>query len=71
MFKNINQNLVLCYNETNANITFELKESNKNNCTCYQNSYKFLYGKNRCIDSCSKDTIYKMEYENICYQNLS
>ncbi len=68
MFKNINQNLVLCYNETNANITFELKESNKNNCTCYQNSYKFLYGKNRCIDSCSKDTIYKMEYENICYQ---
>ena len=68
MFKKINENLVLCFDETKANIISVLYESNKNNCTCYQNSYKFFYEKSECIDSCSKDEIYKLEYENICYQ---
>ena len=69
MFYQINENLVLCFDETKANIISDLSESNKNNCTCYQNSYKFFYEKNECIDSCSKDAIYQLEYENICYQN--
>ena len=68
MFNKINQNLVLCFDETKVNLISELYESNKNNCSCYQNSYKFFYDKSECIDSCSKDVIYQFEYENICYQ---
>jgi surface protein len=68
MFYKINENLVLCFDETKANIISDLYISNKKNCTCYQNSYKFFYEKSECIDSCSKDEIYKLEYENICYQ---
>ena len=68
MFNKINPNLVLCYDETKANIISQLYESNKNNCSCYQNSYKFFYAKSECIESCSKDPIYQMENDNICYQ---
>ena len=68
MFNEINHNLVLCFDEIKVNIISELYESNKNNCSCYNNSYKFFYDKSECIDSCSKDAIYKLEYENICYQ---
>ena len=68
MFNKINPYLVLCYDETKANIKSQLYESNKNNCSCYQYLYKFFYAKSECIDTCSKDSIYQMEHEKICYQ---
>ena len=69
IFGHCNQNLILCYEETiNGNIKNELK-TYKNNCTCSDNSYKFFKNKNSCIVDCSKDDIFKFEYNNICYKS--
>ena len=37
---------------------------------CPQNYNKLIKEKNKCIDDCKKDDIYKYEYNNICYKDI-
>ena len=71
MFDNINNNLILCFNETTLSqgIKDQLTQF-INNCTddCFINRvHKIIDTKYQCIDDCSKDNIYGFEYDNICY----
>ena len=69
IFNNCNENLILCFQET---IDEKIKNEIKNytiNCSCFDNSYKFFYNKNECIDVCSKDGELKYEYNNICIRS--
>ena len=48
---------------------FYFNESNDYICTqnCIGNYGKLIPEKNKCIDKCEKDNIYKYEYNKICY----
>ena len=37
--------------------------------SCPDEQPKLIIAKKRCIDDCSKDNIYKFEYNNLCYEN--
>ena len=57
-----------CYEKCDYNYYFD--KSNKYHCeqTCPIEYNKIIKEKNKCIDDCKKDDIYKYEYNNICYQ---
>jgi len=73
MFLNIKNNIVYCINEEKeSNIISLLSNfSTNNNCTdssFLKSGQKFIFEKKIFIDNCTKDNIYKYEYNNICYQ---
>ena len=57
-----------CYEKCNYFYYFD--KFNKYNCskTCPE-EYKLIINKNKCIDSCKNDDIYRYEYNNSCYQD--
>jgi len=59
-----------CYEKCDNFYYFD--ESNSFHCTenksCPYNYNKLIIAKNKCIDDCNKDNIYKYEYKNICYE---
>jgi hypothetical protein len=73
MFGNYNSQLVYCINETKIkNTILSQLPSGGNQCSniCFSNSnLKFIIDKNTCIDNCSKDNVYRYEYENLCYSS--
>ena len=52
---------------------YYIDELNNYHCTekysCPEEYNKIIQGKNKCIDDCKKDNIYKCEYNNLCYIN--
>ena len=72
MFDDVDENLRLCYNDsTLSQGVKELLSGYINNCSndCFMNEdNKFIIEERKCIDNCSKDDIYKFEYDNICYK---
>ena len=76
MFYGVNENLNICFNKNKllklSEDTLSKLNSFNNNCSyfCHLNlQSKFIFEKNKCIDSCSNDNEYKLEYNNICYKN--
>ena len=70
ILKFIPDNIILCYNKNKLSSSDLQNFLNKtNNCSyiCLEKSLKFIIGKKICIDECSKDDIYKYEYNNKCY----
>ena len=67
---NIDKN---CYIECEYYYYFD--EENKYQCTinetCPVNKNKIISSKNKCIDECKNDNIYKYEYKNNCYDKCS
>ena len=65
------ENKFNCYNECQHYYYFD--EFNNFICTinntCPQ-GFKLIREKNKCIDNCTNDNIYKNELNNICYKNL-
>ena len=65
------QNYNNCYKKCDFYYYFD--ESNNYQCTerneCPENQNKLISEKNRCIDECKNDNIYKNEYNNLCYIN--
>ena len=61
-------NISNCYE--NCTYYYYFDELNIFHCneTCPIEYNKIIKDKNKCIDDCSKDDIYKYEYNNICYQ---
>ena len=58
-----------CYKKCNNYYYFD--SSKIYNCTDGNNcplNYKLIIPKKKCIDDCSKDKIYRYEYQNICYE---
>ena len=72
-FKEEMNNVHNCYKICNNYYYFD--ESNKYYCTeteeCEGEYNKLIKEKRKCIDNCSKDNLYKLEYNNICYSNLT
>jgi len=70
-FKEEMSNVHNCYKICNNYYYFD--ESNKYYCTeteeCEGEYNKLIKEKRKCIDNCSKDNLYKLEYNNICYSN--
>ena len=61
-------NNINCYKKCNYNYYFD--ESNQYYCVenCPEKFNKSIIGKNKCIDDCKKEDIYKYEFNNSCYQ---
>ena len=64
-------NVKNCYKKCDNYYYFD--SFNRYNCTlnksCPVNYNKFVIEKNKCIDDCKKDNIYKYEYNNTCYKS--
>ena len=60
-----------CYEKCDNYYYFN--ESNNYKCTqdkiCPENYNKLIINKNKCIDKCHKDDIYKYEYNDTCFEN--
>ena len=76
MFKETNNKTIYCINEeTTPKIMIQLNETKNNytnNCEdiCFTGSnIKFIIEKNKCIEDCSKDDLFSLEYENECYES--
>ena len=71
MIYKINSSLEYCINNeiTSSDIISELSSYTEKNCSdlCYIYSNKFIANKNKCINDCKNDDIYKYEYNNFCY----
>ena len=64
----INSNLIVCID--NENFLLRLLSNFHNNCSCYlEPGHKIIIDNNKCLDDCSKDDIYKYEYNNYCYKS--
>ena len=65
-------NSLNCYNQCSY-YYFKDSEYNKIHCTqnlsCPERYNKLIIKRNECIDDCSKDPLYKYEYEGLCLQN--
>ena len=65
---------ILCYNESKMPSHF-LEQVNGyiNSCKqlCIMNSKKFILDTKICVYNCYYETIYKYEYQNICYTENS
>ena len=61
-----------CYNNCSY-YHYNNTSTNKAYCTqsfiCPENYNKLIINKSECIDNCSKDDIFKYEFNNICYDN--
>ena len=75
MFRYVNSKLIYCLDsiQDESNILLsQIPENINKNCSnlCFINiENRFLINKNECIDNCSKDEIYKYEYDYICYES--
>ena len=72
MFTNIQESFKYCINDNKISneILEQLSPFNKTNCSelcSIQSQNNFIFEKNKCIDDCSKDNIYKFEYNKKCY----
>ena len=72
-FDNCNNKLRICINEEKSEqIISQLSNFQNKNCSddCFNNSEnKFIIQKNKCINICSNDDIYRFEFENLCYES--
>ena len=70
-FIDLNTNLTYCINEKkNTDLSSQLS-SFQNDCykVCLTNpNKKFIIEKNKCLDNCYDDNIYKFEYNRLCYK---
>ena len=66
-YTNLN-NISNCYEKCDLYYYFD--DSNEFHCnqTCPQNYNKLIIAKNKCIDDCKRDEMFKYEYINTCYQ---
>ena len=74
MFLNCNQNLVYCINDDKEYKFSSLLSSFTKNCNdiCFTvKEPKFIIQRSKCIENCEYDDIYKLEYNNICYEYKS
>ena len=61
-------NIINCYEKCENYHYFD--ETNTFHCTdnyTCPNNYKLIEDKNKCIDNCKNDNIYKYEYNNKCF----
>ena len=69
---NSNPNLILCYNESKMPNSFLVQaRSYQNSCKqlCIMNNKKYFFDKEMCVENCFDETVYKFEYQDICYTN--
>ena len=68
-FLNYTESQINCYEKCEYYYYFD--EYNKYQCTelCPSNFNKLIINKNKCIDECENDDIYKYEYINFCYSS--
>ena len=69
MFSNCNPKLIYCIDDSKS-YSYLTQLHGYNNCSdiCFTYpGHKFIIQKNKCIDKCENDDIYKYEYNNICY----
>ena len=67
---NTNATIILCYNESKMPENFIAKVSSfTNSCLklCIMNSMKYILATEMCVDNCYSETVYKYEYQGICY----
>ena len=66
-YTNLN-NIPNCYEKCNLYYYFD--DSNEFHCnqTCPQKYNKLIIEKNKCIDDCKRDEMFKYEFNNTCYQ---
>ena len=75
MFKNVPSNLVYCINDEDppSKILLQLNQlaCAVKICSIYWKKYqqKIIVERNDCINDCSKDILFKYEYENRCYRS--
>ena len=69
MYLNYTESQINCYEKCEYYYYFD--EYNKYQCTelCPSNFNKLIINKNKCIDECENDDIYKYEYINFCYSS--
>ena len=71
IFLNLNESLFYCIDDNNK-LDTQINNYNKVNCSdlcsLISNS-KYIFEKNKCITNCSKDDIYILEYNYICYSS--
>ncbi len=67
------KDIIFCIDDQQSNKIFSAFQeySQNNDCDniCFSETKKIILGKKMCIDDCSKDTTYKYEYNNICYDH--
>ena len=67
------KDIIFCIDNQQSNKIFSAFQeySQNNDCDniCFSETKKIILGKKMCIDDCSKDTTYKYEYNNICYDH--
>ena len=67
------KDIIFCIDDQQSNKIFSAFQeySQNNDCDniCFSETKKIILGKKMCIDNCSKDTTYKYEYNNICYDH--
>ena len=71
IFDGTNDKIILCYDESKMPSHFLNQAKNyENSCKklCIMNSKKFILDIEMCVDNCYNETIYKYEYNNICYK---
>ena len=70
LFKTDFENDKNCYE--NCSFYYYFDSNKKHNCTednkCPEKYNKLIKEKNKCVNNCSKDKIFKYEYNNTCYK---
>ena len=75
IFNGCNKTLKYCINEEKASkimigLSFFNNSDCLDNCFIYSPS-QLIIEKRECVEFCSNDDIYKLEYDNVCYQSFS
>ena len=72
MFGDIRKNLTFCYNETKIHSFYrDIDRYMIFNCSneCFSSkNFSIIIEKNKCVENCYNDDIYKFEFNGICYE---